>query len=196
MQRLRLAPWCPISPYRIFGIENLKPLSIHWQTCGAGRDFLTDVPNRQAYDQAVDLAIKESARQHAGFGLLVLDMDKFKSINDNHGHLAGDEVLKEFASRVKKVLRDNDFFARYGGEEFVILTPCYDKAFEIGERVRLAVCGAPFNLNGDLVLNVTCSFGCSVYPFNGINAQEIFKMADEALYRAKENGRNQGIESS
>lgn len=192
MQRLRLATWIPISPYEIFGIESLEQLSIDWTACSLSNDFLTGIPNRQAYEQAVDLAIKESTRQNAGFGLLVLDIDKFKHINDSYGHLAGDAVLKEFSSRVKKTLRDNDFLARYGGEEFVILTPCYNKVFEIGERVRLAVSSAPFHLEGGLMLNITCSFGCSVYPINGFNNQEIFQKADEALYNAKTNGRNQG----
>ncbi|WP_169729811.1 GGDEF domain-containing protein [Desulfotomaculum nigrificans] len=191
MKRLRLAPWISIPAYQLFGTDKLERLMITWPSVGEHKDYLTGIPNRQAYEQAIELAVKESARQNAGFGLIVLDLDKFKSVNDQYGHLTGDAVLKEFSDRAVKVLRENDFFARYGGEEFVILTPCHDKTFEIGERVRQAVCGVPFNVNR-LNIEVTCSFGCAIYPIGGFTAKEVFQKADDALYQAKKNGRNQG----
>lgn len=192
MKKISLAPWMSISAFQLFGIGNLGTINIHWPKEYKSKDFLTGIPNRQVYDEAITLAIKECSKQNAGFGLIVLDLDKFKSINDRYGHLIGDEVLKEFTRRLLKSIRNEEFFARYGGEEFVILTSCHERTFEIGERVRQTVFSSPFLLS-NLELNVTCSFGCSVYPTNGLNAQEVFKSADDALYKAKANGRNQGF---
>ncbi len=194
MKRLRLAPWAPVTAYQIFGVTHnaLSDLIIRWPgDNGESKDFLTGVPNRQMYDLALSQAVSESAVQNAGFGLIVFDLDKFKAINDQYGHQTGDEVLREFTRRVKGVLREEDFFARYGGEEFVLLTTCHTKVFEIGERVREAICHAPF-LQNKVELKVTCSFGCAIYPVDGVSTYEVFQKADKALYKAKANGRNQG----
>lgn len=193
MKRLRLAPWVPITAYQLFGInDNLSDLKIDWPAeSQETTDFLTGIPVRKAYDKTINEAIIESGKQNAAFGLIIIDLDKFKAVNDQYGHLAGDHVLKEFASRARGVLRREDFIARYGGEEFVILTLCYKKTFDLGERVRKAICAHPFIFQG-ISLNITCSFGCSVFPLSGLTTGEVFEKADKALYRAKENGRNQG----
>lgn len=195
MKRLRLAPWVSYPPVMLLGIKHLTDLQVDWPAYNGSEyyDHLTGVYNRKAYDRLFDLAIKEAAKQNAGIGLLVLDIDYFKKVNDTYGHNAGDEVLKEFARRITSSLRKNDVLARLGGEEFTVLTTCYQKVFEIGERIRLAVGQAPFIYEGTLIA-VTCSFGCSVYPLDGHTQVDLFNKADQALYQAKANGRNQGIQ--
>ncbi|MEG6617498.1 GGDEF domain-containing protein [Peptococcaceae bacterium 1198_IL3148] len=192
MKRLQFQKqWVTASAYQLFGLDNLVELKIAWPD-NISPDFLTGLPNRQVYDEAISLAVKEAVKQNAAVGIIVFDLDNFKIVNDTYGHLTGDEVLKEFALRAKSVLKSTDFIARYGGEEFVVLTTCYSKAYEIGERVRLATCNKPFVIE-DINLNVTCSFGCASYPIDGLTVEDVFNKADNALYKAKEAGRNQGM---
>jgi diguanylate cyclase len=120
----------------------------------------------------------------------MLDLDRFKSINDGYGHLAGDKVLKIVANVLRKRLRSGDFLARFGGEEFVLLMP----ATELEEGVRLlddlraAVEECPFHFKGERV-TVTVSMGVTAFQI-GERSDMALKRADQALYRAKENGRN------
>ncbi|MBM7854945.1 diguanylate cyclase (GGDEF)-like protein [Desulfohalotomaculum tongense] len=191
MKRIKFF-WETISPYQIFGLNNLRDLRIVWPECKQENlDFLTGLPNRQVYEATLSYAVQEADRQNAAFGILVLDLDKFKSINDTYGHPVGDEVLKIFAVRAKNATKPDDYLARYGGEEFVLITPCYRKVFDIGERVRTLVSSQPFKIQ-EMEIPVTLSFGCAVYPIDGAAVQEVFKKADDALYEAKESGRNRG----
>lgn len=195
MKRLRLAPWVTLPPSVILGNDYLTDMEIEWPLLTGSEyyDHLTGVYNRRAYDYLIELGLSEASKLNAGIGLLLFDIDHFKKVNDSYGHAAGDAILQEFARRMATSLRDKDVLARLGGEEFAVLTTCYRKIFELGERVRLAVGQAPF-IYEDKSIPITCSFGCAIYPLDGHTQLDIFKQADEALYQAKANGRNQGIQ--
>jgi diguanylate cyclase (GGDEF)-like protein len=124
---------------------------------------------------------------------MMLDLDKFKSVNDTYGHLAGDAVLVEFASRVKSVLRSGDLLARYGGEEFAMLltrTSMQD-AVQIAERIRQLTAATPVSFE-DKEISITVSIGiCCNDGTQNIDPSELIARADEKLYLAKNMGRNQ-----
>ncbi|MFJ7882682.1 diguanylate cyclase [Pseudomonas sp. NPDC096917] len=153
-------------------------------------DPLTGLPNRAAWGER--LAIEVQQWQAHGNPLLIamLDLDHFKRINDGYGHLAGDKVLKIVAAQLRKHLRPNDFIARFGGEEFVVLVPNTTLAagLQLLEKLRAAIAACPFHFKGEPV-TLTCSIGLA--PFKLADRSEhVLKRADEALYRAKHNGRN------
>ncbi|WP_286916085.1 MULTISPECIES: diguanylate cyclase [Pseudomonas] len=154
-------------------------------------DPLTGLPNRAAWNER--LALEHGRLQQTGTGLLlaILDLDHFKSINDTYGHQAGDKVLKIIANVLRKGLRGDDFIARFGGEEFALLMPGSDLSggSRLLERLRAAVEQCPFHFKGERV-TVTMSAGVAVFK-SGENASQVLKRADQALYRAKEAGRNQ-----
>ncbi|MGI9951350.1 GGDEF domain-containing protein [Moorellaceae bacterium AZ2] len=195
MHKISFGAWRSLSPLALFGVDGLQPLRVVWPGLEEKHiDFLTGLPNRRAFDEALCVAVGEASRQGAGFGVILFDLDYFKQINDTYGHHTGDAVLKIFASRLRSSIESIDFAARYGGEEFaaLVLAAEIEKVWEIGERVRLAVSGAPFFVEGQ-DLAVTCSFGCAVFPVDGPTAEEAVRAADVALYRAKEAGRNRGF---
>ncbi|MDP2200321.1 MAG: GGDEF domain-containing protein, partial [Sulfurimicrobium sp.] len=122
-----------------------------------------------------------------------LDIDHFKQINDTHGHLAGDEVLRSLGSRIRDHIRPSDHAARYGGEEFAIIlteTP-YKSALVAAEQLRRHICSEPFTIGGGMSLDVTVSIGVAGYPEHGNTEVALVKSADDALYKAKNSGRNQ-----
>ena len=127
---------------------------------------------------------------------MMIDIDFFKSVNDTHGHAAGDEVLRTVASIIKQALRESDIPARYGGEEFAVLLPFthLEEAKIVGERLRKAVEITPITINQDTDeqknINVTISMGLAEFN-NSETGEELFEKADKALYDAKKNGRNQ-----
>src|SRR6201999_3585146 len=124
--------------------------------------------------------------------LMMLDIDFFKSINDNYGHDAGDDVLRKFAVGVRKSTRGIDLACRYGGEEFVIVMPETDLhvAGMVAERLRRAIAGEPFAVNkGATRIAVTISIGLSTLEAKGEPIADVLKRADRALYRAKNDGR-------
>ncbi|WP_034996395.1 PleD family two-component system response regulator [Beijerinckia mobilis] len=137
-----------------------------------------------------------NGRNTAVLSLMVLDIDHFKSVNDCYGHEAGDQILKYFAARMKRVVRASDYPCRIGGEEFVVLMPAtrLEQAEAIAERVRLAVEKEPFVLSGtEESLHVTVSIGLAATELSdndADNAEALFRRADKALYRAKRSGRN------
>jgi diguanylate cyclase len=153
-------------------------------------DPLTGLPNRAAWDERMEL---EMARwQRYGGDLLVgmVDIDHFKRINDNYGHLAGDKVLKIIADELSKRLRKTDFMARFGGEEFSLLIPSTPLAGaeQLLETLRAAIEACPFHFKGERV-SITLSAGVSAFA-GGERADVVFERADQALYRAKRAGRN------
>jgi diguanylate cyclase (GGDEF)-like protein/PAS domain S-box-containing protein len=162
----------------------------------AMRDSLTQVYNRRHFMDLASREIARSARFHRPVTLLMLDIDHFKTINDTHGHLVGDAVLRDIALRLTANLRQSDLLARYGGEEFILLMPETDQAQAwIGaERLRRVIAATPFN-TGQGTLSVTASIGLSCWsasttpPLPQIN--DLIDKADQALYRAKHLGRNQ-----
>jgi diguanylate cyclase (GGDEF)-like protein len=157
------------------------------------RDSLTHILNRVAFFEIFEREVARARRVKSALTLIMCDIDHFKRINDNFGHLAGDAVLRETARRLRTSQRASDAVARYGGEEFVILAPdCGPPgAVSVAERFRAAVSASPMNV-GDMSLTVTMSFGlASTSDMDA--AQGLLKAADEALYRAKEQGRNRVV---
>jgi two-component system cell cycle response regulator len=128
--------------------------------------------------------------------LLIADLDKFKSVNDTYGHDAGDEVLQEFSRRIEKDIRPTDVACRYGGEEFVVIMPetSIQMAQIMADRLRQTVEATPFRVHGGTQeINITMSGGVSVTIPPDDNSHQLIKRADEALYKAKQNGRNRII---
>ncbi|HSN14469.1 MAG TPA: GGDEF domain-containing protein [Anaeromyxobacteraceae bacterium] len=154
------------------------------------RDALTSLPNRRAFEEDLAREVARVARSLAPLAVLALDVDRFKLVNDRHGHAAGDEVLRTVATRVAGAIRSGDVFARIGGEEFAVRLPGADlaKAIEVAERVRATIADAPMDAGGHS-LSVTASLGCAVMT-DGENPAALLARADARLYDAKQGGRN------
>ena len=165
--------------------------AIEEQRRKAMHDALTGLPNREAYDQRLEQEVHRQQRYGSKLSMMVCDIDLFKRINDNYGHLAGDKVLKIIAKSLQVNLRDTDFIARFGGEEFVALMPetSLQEAKIVAEKLRKEIEGSPFNFKKEPV-QITVSFGISEF-IGKDTATEVFERADKALYEAKEKGRNQ-----
>ena len=156
-------------------------------------DHLTGLPNRAAYEVQLGEELMKRSRGGRSLSFIICDVDHFKHINDNYGHIAGDKVLQLIASTLRKNLRDTDFIARYGGEEFVILLPGTpaDAAAGVAEKLRASIEACPFNFRGERV-SITMSFGIS--EFRALESTEtVFERADKALYKAKKSGRNRAV---
>jgi diguanylate cyclase len=168
-------------------------LRIEEQRQKALRDVLTQLPNREAYEQRLELEQQRWLRYQRPLTLVVCDIDHFKQVNDNFGHLAGDKVLRIIAKTLTTRLRKTDFVGRYGGEEFVLLMPETDgdAALQVSEGVREAIASCPFHFK-EQQLAITMSFGLAEFYPND-QGEEVFARADKALYAAKEQGRNRCI---
>ncbi|WP_458131228.1 diguanylate cyclase [Pseudomonas sp. R3-41] len=153
-------------------------------------DPLTGLPNRAAWSERLEHEVGQWQQHGNSLLLAMLDLDHFKRINDNYGHLAGDRVLKLIASVLRKRLRGSDFIARFGGEEFVLLVPDTPLAAgaKLAEALRLAIEACPFHFKGEPV-TVTVSVGMTAFK-PGEHSDSVLKRADQALYRAKNAGRN------
>jgi two-component system, cell cycle response regulator len=159
----------------------------------ANTDRHTGCFNKTYFNNRNDLEVKKSKITGQPLSLIVFDLDHFKKLNDNYGHDAGDYVLKEMAEVIRENgVRENDVFARYGGEEFVILLPNTNlkQSFEIAERLRKVVESHDFIYENNK-LPVTASIGVSDYRKGVATGTDLFKRADEAVYKSKEGGRNQ-----
>ena len=164
----------------------------------ATHDGLTGLLNRSAILATLDKELARRARDGGPLSLLMVDLDRFKLINDTYGHAAGDAVLVEGAHRLRDSVRAYDSVGRYGGEEFVIVLPgCDDKsALAHGERVRQAFTASPFDA-GARSLDVTCSIGVSSRAHSSErDAHALLREADLALYAAKNEGRNRVVVSA
>ncbi len=150
-------------------------------------DKLTGLYNRIKLDETLDLAIERVNRYDEIFGIIIIDIDFFKSVNDTHGHQAGDTILVEFASLVQQYVRKTDLVGRWGGEEFMII--CSETSLEnillFANKIRVAIDTFDFSI----VKHKTASFGVSTYQ-KGETLEKMIDRADQALYIAKENGRN------
>ena len=158
----------------------------------ANHDFLTGLMNRRAVMDALEKEIYRTQRTQEVLYIALCDIDYFKKVNDTHGHLAGDAVLKEVADRMTAVLRPYDHIGRYGGEEFLlVLNSRNDQVLNTFERLRLAIAETQFKVE-HLNLNVTMSFGVSMLlpTAEKRDAVSLIASADESLYKAKEAGRN------
>ncbi len=158
----------------------------------ATRDGLTKLWNRHAIFDILLRELARSQREKSPLGIVMGDIDKFKSINDTYGHMAGDSVLREISQRIQASVRAYDAAGRYGGEEFLVVLPRCDaeQTFVTAERIRNSIQGLPVDLGGRL-LDVTSSFGVTSLP-GGLAAtpERLIRVADEALYEAKKQGRN------
>jgi diguanylate cyclase (GGDEF)-like protein len=157
-------------------------------------DELTGLYNRRHYDQKILAEYRRSRRNLTPLSLVVIDIDHFKSVNDNYGHLAGDECLVVVANCIKQCLRRSaDIGCRYGGEEFCLILPETDSngAFALAEELRESIEACHANYNG-VDINLTISCGSSTYlQQKQVQPEHLFLVADQALYQAKNNGRNQ-----
>ena len=158
----------------------------------ATRDSLTHIWNRSAILDMLCRELARSERERTPIGVIIVDLDHFKNVNDNHGHLAGDAVLCEAARRMQGAIRQYDSIGRYGGEEFLILLPGCDEqsSYTQAERLRRQIENAEMSLN-EASLRLTASFGVTCAMPHDLWTQEaLIRKADEALYLAKKLGRN------
>jgi diguanylate cyclase len=144
-------------------------------------DALTGLPNFTLFKDRLEVALTHAQRHHWRVAVMFIDLDRFKEVNDTHGHHVGDACLKEVADRLESVTRGDDTVCRRGGDEFQFLM------MEAGERPVIAAIGAPFAL-GAVQVEVSASIGIAVFPDEGHSAQELIEKADAAMYAAKHQG--------
>lgn len=155
-------------------------------------DTLTQLPNRRLFNDRLSQSLKRAKRDQSSFALMFIDLDKFKPINDTHGHEAGDLVLQTVAKRIESCLRASDTAARVGGDEFLVLLPDLqgsDDAVAVAENIRIALeqpCIAP----DGVILLVSASIGIAIYPEHAQSEQELMRLGDMAMYEAKNAGGN------
>lgn len=156
------------------------------------RDPLTNLYNRRYLEETMERELLRAKRQQSSLGVIIIDIDHFKSFNDNHGHQAGDELLKVFADYLRRNIRGEDIACRYGGEEFILIMPGADleKTRERAEELRLGMHNLHAALRHEELPAVTASFGVASYPLHADTWGETIKQADMALYKAKGTGRD------
>jgi diguanylate cyclase (GGDEF)-like protein len=158
----------------------------------ANKDLLTMLPNRAAIANKLEQEISRCHRESRTVGVILLDIDHFKKINDTYGHFTGDAVLRETAARLRCNMRDYDEVGRYGGEEFLVVLPNCDmeQVANQAERMRHRLCVSPMIVDG-IEVPVSASFGVTISDGSERGPDLFVRVADEALYRAKAGGRNQ-----
>lgn len=161
----------------------------------ARTDDLTGLPNFRAFTERIQAELERADRYPESFGILILDLDRFKKYNDSYGHLAGNDALRRVARSIRETVRAVDFAARYGGEEFAVIVPQVDMPAlaAIAERVRANVERLVVPKDG---APVTVSIGGALFPLDGPDRETLFRTADERLYAAKAAGRNRVVLTS
>ncbi len=157
----------------------------------ARHDALTGLPNRQLLNDRLVQALAAAKRDKTHVALMFIDLDEFKPVNDTYGHAAGDLLLIEAARRIQDCIRESDTVSRIGGDEFIVLLPIVESLQDsscVAEKIRLAL-NLPFEACGSKVY-ISCSIGIALYPEHGIDANTLFRNADDAMYQAKRSGRN------
>lgn len=159
----------------------------------ATTDGLTELYNHRFFQEQIRKNIAKAEKQKNNFSLILIDIDFFKKFNDKYGHQAGDAVLKHVAKTLKSAVRNEDYVCRYGGEEMTIIlnNANNETAVRIAKDICNKIAEKEYELSPDLSVNITISLGVSTYPENGKTPTEIIEYADQCLYKAKENGRNQ-----
>jgi len=157
-------------------------------------DLLTDIPNRFALEKFMDLRIEEAHSSSSIFGLIYIDLDKFKPINDRYGHHIGDLFLQTVALRMSKQLLGGDMLARLGGDEFAALVSLQHGRSDLEHIVaRLDQCfSEPFSIEGNLIQGAA-SIGAALYPQDGTSREELLKTADDAMYAGKKSKRSSEV---
>ena len=186
----RLASIIAICLENVINSERLTQISL--------TDALTNVSNRRYVEQRMLEEIGRARRQHYGIACMYLDIDYFKTINDQHGHQGGDDVLREVAKRIKAELRLSDTIGRFGGEEFVVLlvNTSHANALMVAERIRNSIADKPYSLSMGGMCDVTISIGIATLSDDhnlgeiDSTAKDLLLRADRALYQAKDQGRN------
>jgi diguanylate cyclase (GGDEF)-like protein len=155
-------------------------------------DELTGLSNHRRFQESLAYEVERARRFAAGVGLVMLDIDNFKSVNDTYGHQTGDRVLAAVAGVLREQSREIDEPARYGGEELAVVLPGTDLegAYNLAERVREGVAALSFETEGGEPLRVTASFGAAAIPESGSDQRSLIAAADVALYAAKRSGKN------
>lgn len=157
----------------------------------ARHDGLTGLPNRQLLNDRLEQALVAAKRDKTRVAVMFIDLDKFKPINDTHGHATGDLLLIEVAKRIQDCIRESDTVSRVGGDEFIVLLPVTQSLQDAGgvaEKIRLAL-NLPFELAGNS-MHISCSIGIAIYPEHGSDENALLRNADIAMYEAKRSGRN------
>ncbi|WP_151639221.1 EAL domain-containing response regulator [Noviherbaspirillum aerium] len=157
----------------------------------AYHDILTDLPNRMLFRDRLELAIVQARRKKEELALMFVDLDRFKAVNDSLGHLKGDELLRQVATRLRGCIRKGDTLARIGGDEFVVLMPeLRDRSSaSVVAQKFLLVLAAPFILDGT-TLHISASIGIAVFPEDGDKIDDLIRHADMAMYKVKGEGKN------
>jgi len=154
-------------------------------------DMLTDLPNRALLEDRLRQAMVAAQREYSSVGLMFIDLDKFKPINDTYGHGVGDQVLREAARRMKQCVRASDTVARVGGDEFIVLLPEVESEADarwVAEKIRNEL--TQVMLLAGLKLQISSSIGIALFPEHGGDEATLLKCADMAMYQAKQAGRD------
>lgn len=173
-------------------LETLKEEENHLRHL-AETDALTHLVNRATFEHMLDVALDSARREGSSLCVVMADLDHFKRINDTHGHLVGDGVLREVAARLRSAVRDIDVVGRYGGEEFIVIfaKASLDTAREIAERIRTRIAGTPIKVHS-VAVGITMSLGLTAMRA-GDSVEALMERADLALYAAKTQGRDRVV---
>jgi diguanylate cyclase (GGDEF)-like protein len=158
-------------------------------------DPLSGLYNRRYMEETLGRETHRAMRNQSSMGIILIDLDYFKDINDTYGHSAGDLLLQELGACLKTSIRKSDIACRFGGDEFVLILPDspLEDTLQRAEDIRQLVMRITLEQNGTLIRGLTASLGVSIYPQHGSSGDELLKNADDALYSAKSSGRNQVV---
>ncbi|WP_051901432.1 EAL domain-containing protein [Methylotenera sp. L2L1] len=170
-------------------LQNIESQKTIWHQ--ANYDYLTDLPNRHLLDSRLKQAMDQADKSLSPVGILFIDLDNFKHVNDTAGHSIGDKLIKEAAARVTRCVRSYDTTARFGGDEFMVIMSDFDneQTLEKTSQKILAEIEKPFQIDGELFY-ISASIGLTIYPTDTSNPEALFSYADQAMYEAKKLGRN------
>ncbi|MET0047030.1 MAG: sensor domain-containing diguanylate cyclase [Sedimenticola sp.] len=158
-------------------------------------DSLTGLFNRQALEVRLEKEVDRASRYAHPLSIIMLDIDHFKEINDVHGHRVGDDILHDCSALLSDLIRKTDYAGRYGGDEIIVVLPetSSSQAVELAERLRTRIADERFTTVENEPLNITVSLGVATYPDNASQQKELMRAADDAMYKAKESGRNRVV---